>query len=191
MSNSLQDPGADAASSARRGTAAWPYGVGIVLLILAGTCFYKIYFSSLENQMLIGVFMLVGGLAEGIHAIFGRVWRDFITDLAPALLYVLSGMIILADPLTGSFALTLILSAALVTGAVYRLVASWRDRPLTGWQTLAAAVVITVVAWLVLLWTWPRSGLWVLGTVAGIGLVVTGLSWIQRGWNAREAHEVL
>jgi uncharacterized membrane protein HdeD (DUF308 family) len=169
----------------------WPFGVGVVLMLLAATCFYKIAFAPSENQFLIGVFMLVGGIAEGVHAIFGRAWRDFIGDLAPALLYVLCGMIILADPLTGSFVLTLILAAALVTGAVYRLVASWRDRPLTGWQTLGAAAIISVLVWLFLLWTWPRSGIWVLGTVAGVGLFVTGISWIRRGLAAREAHEQL
>ncbi|MFO1151482.1 MAG: DUF308 domain-containing protein [Alsobacter sp.] len=189
---SLPAPAAPAPMHAPAGgVSLWPFGVGVVLLLLAGTCFYKIAFAPSENQFLIGVFMLVGGIAEGIHAIFGRAWRDFIGDLAPALLYVLCGMIILADPLTGSFVLTLILAAALVTGAVYRVVASWRDRPLTGWQTLGAAVVVSILVWLFLLWTWPRSGIWVLGTVAGVGLLVTGISWIRRGLSAREAHEQL
>lgn len=169
----------------------WPYGVGVGLLLLGLICFYKIYFSTAENHFIVGIFMLVAGFAEGIHAVFGRAWRDFMIDLAPALLYVLCGLIVLADPLTGSFVLTLILTAAVVTGAVYRIVASWRDRPLTGWQTLGVALVITVAVWLFLLWSWPRSGMWVLGSVAGIGLLVSGVSWIGRGMEARRAHERL
>lgn len=178
-------------AAARRSPGLWPFAVGAGLLLLAGICFYKVFFGTSQNLMLVGVFMLVGGLAEGVHAIFGRAWRDFIGDLAPALLYVLSGMTIMADTQTGSFLLTLLITAALVTGAVYRIVASWRRRPLTGWQTLGAAVIISIVAWLVLLWTWPTSVLWVLGTVAGAGLATTGIAWIQRGMAARRAHEVL
>jgi uncharacterized membrane protein HdeD (DUF308 family) len=47
------------------------------------------------------------------------------------------------------------------------------------------------VAWLFLVWTWPRSGIWVLGSVAGFGLIVTGWSWIRRGFEARAANEEL
>lgn len=169
----------------------WPFLVGIGLIGLGLACFYKVFAITSQNPMLIGVFMLVGGIAEGVHAIFGRAWRDFITDLAPALLYVLCGFIILGSPEAGSFVLSLILTAALVTGAVYRLVASWRQKPLSGWQTLGAAVVITLLVWLFQLWTWDSKGLWVLGTVAGIGLIVTGISWIRRGAAARQAREVL
>lgn len=169
----------------------WPLGLGAVLFALGVMCFYRVYFGTDLNQMLIGVFMLIGGAAEGLHAIFGRAWRDFITDLAPALLYVLSGLIIVSSPITGTFVLTLVLTAALATGAVYRLVASWRERPLSAWQTLAAAFVVSVAVWLFLLWTWPTSGLWVLGSVAGVGLFVTAYSWVQRGLEARRLHEVL
>ena len=183
MTDSLEEP--------RGKSWMWPFGLGAVLVGLGILCFYRVFFGNDPNQMIVGVFMLVGGAAEGLHAIFGRAWRDFIADLAPALLYVLSGMIIVSSPLTGSFVLTLVLAAAVVTGVVYRLVASWRERPLSGWQTLGAAVIISSLVWLFLLWTWPTSGLWVLGSVAGIGLVVTGISWVRRGLEARRLHEVL
>lgn len=169
----------------------WPFGLGAALIVLALVCFYRAYFSVVENPMLIGLFMLIGGVAEGILAIFGRAWADFVRDLAPALLYVIVGMVILANPVTGSFALTLILAAAFITGAVYRIAAWFRDRPLRGWSMLAVAVGVSLAVWLVLLWTWPRSGIWVLGTVAGMGLAVTGSSWLGRGWRARADNEAL
>lgn len=175
----------------RRSSGLWPFAVGTGLVVLAAVCVYKVFFGTADNVILVGFFMLVGGVAEGVHAVFGRAWRDFVADLAPALLYVLSGMTIVADPQTGSFVLTLVLAAALVTGAIYRLVASWRTRPLTGWQTLGAAIIVSICAWLVLLWTWPTSVLWVLGSVAGVGLAATGYAWIQRGLAARRADEIL
>jgi uncharacterized membrane protein HdeD (DUF308 family) len=169
----------------------WPFGLGAGLLVLAVTCFYKVLFGGSDNPILIGIFMIIGGLAEGILAVFGRVWREFANDLAPALLYVIVGVVIVAEPLTGSFWLTLVLAAAFVTGAVFRLAAWFRDRPLHGWSMLAVAASVSAVAWLFLVWTWPRSGIWVLGSVAGFGLIVTGWSWIRRGFEARAANEEL
>jgi len=169
----------------------WPLGLGAALLVLAATCGYKVLFGGSDNPILIGLFMIAGGLAEGVLAVFGRAWREFINDLAPALLYVIVGVVIVAEPLTGSFWLTLVLTAAFVTGAVFRLAAWFRNRPLHGWSMLAVAAAVSGLAWLFLVWTWPRSGIWVLGSVAGIGLVITGWSWIRRGLDARAAHEQL
>lgn len=169
----------------------WPFGLGAALLFLAATCFYKVLFGGSDNPILIGLFMIAGGLAEGILAVFGRAWREFVNDLAPALLYVIVGVVIVAEPLTGSFWLTLVLTAAFVTGAVFRLAAWFRNRPLHGWSMLAVAAAVSGLAWLFLLWTWPRSGIWVLGSVAGIGLIITGWSWIRRGLDARAANEEL
>lgn len=169
----------------------WPFGLGAALVALAILCFYRSYFNVVDNPTLIGLFMLIGGVAEGILAVFGRVWTEFVKELAPALLYVIVGMVVIADPLAGSFWLTLVLAAAFITGAVYRATAWLRDRPLRGWTMLAVAAGVTAVVWLWLVWSWPRSGIWVLGTVAGVGLAITGWSWIQRGWAARAAHEDL
>ncbi len=175
----------------RRSDWIWPMGLGGLLLVLAFTCFYKVLFGGSDNPILIGLFMIVGGLAEGILAVFGRAWREFVNDLAPALLYVIVGVVIVAEPLTGSFWLTLVLTAAFVTGVLFRAMAWFRDRPLHGLSMLAVAAATSLVVWLFLVWTWPRSGIWVLGTVAGVGLVITGWSWIRRGLDARAANEDL
>ncbi|MHB2169416.1 HdeD family acid-resistance protein [Alsobacter sp. R-9] len=169
----------------------WPLGLGALLIVLAATCFYKVLFGGSDNPILIGLFMIVGGVAEGLLAVFGRAWREFVSDLAPALLYVIVGVVIVAEPLTGSFWLTLVLTAAFVTGAVFRIAAWFRDRPLHGWSMLGVAAAVSALVWLVLVWTWPRSGIWVLGSVAGVGLAVTGWWWIRRGLDARAAHEEL
>lgn len=184
-----EDPSSGSPAPNGHRTGLWSFVAGAGLILLAALCFAKVFWGPSQNLILVGVLMIVGGLAEGIHAVFGRNWRDFVSDLAPALLYVLSGMTIMADPQTGSFLLTLVLTAALVTGAVYRVAASWRSRPLTGWQTLGTAVIVSICAWLVLLWSWPTSVLWVLGTVAGCGLAATGIAWIQRGIAARAVPE--
>jgi uncharacterized membrane protein HdeD (DUF308 family) len=169
----------------------WPFGLGAVLIVLGILCIWKVLSGNIDNQMIIGVFMLVAGVAEGIHAVFGRAWRDFASDLTPALLYVLSGGIILGSPVTGYFLLTLVVAAALITGAIYRIATLWFGRQLRGWHLLAVAGAVTLLVWLLLLWAWPAPGFWILGTIAAAGLLATGVSWIRRGLAARKAHEVL
>ena len=167
----------------------WPIGLGAGLIVLGLICVYRVFLIPSDNVLLIGVLMLVAGVAEGLQAVFGRQWNDFVSELAPALLYVVVGVMILASPLSGTFVLTLIMAAAFITGVVYRIASSWREERMTGWHMLIVASVVSLLVWLVLLWTWPASARWVLGSVAAAGLFLTGYNWVKRGLAAREAHE--
>ena len=80
---------------------------------------------------------------------------------------------------------TLLLAAALVLTSLFRLASAWRGQALGGWQSWAVAGAVSVALWLWLLWTWPRSGVWVLGTVVGLDLLASGIAWLQRAWAAR------
>ena len=44
-------------------------GLGAGLVALAVLCFYRSYFNVVDNPTLIGLFMLVGGVGEGILAV--------------------------------------------------------------------------------------------------------------------------
>jgi uncharacterized membrane protein HdeD (DUF308 family) len=164
----------------------WPLALGLVLVALGFSAFYKIWTGADQNQIMIGVLMLIGGVAQGFYAVFGRHWRNFLAEMAPAILYLLGGMIIIADPLTGSFVLTVLLATTLVVGAVYRIALSFREGLFKGWQIAAVAFGISAALWLWLLWAWPKSGLWVLGTIVGVELVASGIAWIQRGITERK-----
>lgn len=164
----------------------WPLALGLVLVALGASAFYKVWTGADQNQIMIGVLMVIGGVAQGFYAVFGRQWRNFLTEMAPAILYLLGGMIIIADPLTGSFVLTLLLATTLVVGAVYRIALSFREGLMKGWQIAALALGISAALWLWLLWAWPKSGLWVLGTIVGVELIASGIAWIQRGITERK-----
>ncbi|MFZ4533962.1 MAG: HdeD family acid-resistance protein [Alsobacter sp.] len=179
--------GGPPAPAAAPATVTWPFVTGAVLVGLGLLCAWRVFVGPGENPFLVGILLVVGGLSEGLHAILDRSWRQFATELAPALRFVIAGRVVVTDPQTGSFALTLIVAAALVTGAVYRLVSAFRDQPLGSFATLGVAAGVSVAAWMVLLWTWPRSGFIVLGSVAAAVLLFTGAAWIRLGMAQREA----
>jgi uncharacterized membrane protein HdeD (DUF308 family) len=185
------EPGKPAPAPAPPTTQWWPYILGAVLIALGLLAFVQAYRGGGNNPLLFGILLLTAGISEGVHAIFDRSWTEFVSELTPSLLFVIGGIVILADPLTGSFMLTLLISAALVTGTAFRISSAFRERPLRGWQMLVVAAVVSVLVWLLLLLTWPASGGWVLGTIAGIVLGWTGIEWIRRGYRARTARELL
>ena len=180
-------PAGDAPATTSPASPVWPFVTGAVLIGLGLLCAWRVFVGPGENPFLVGILLMVGGCSEGLHAFLDRSWRQFVTELAPALLFVVAGMVVVTDPQTGSCALTLIVAAALVTGAVYRLVSAFRDQPLGSLATLGVAAGVSVAAWVVLLWTWPRSGFIVLGSVAAAVLLFTGAAWIRLGLAQRKA----
>ena len=83
--------------------------------------------------------------------------------------------------MNGSFVLTLLHAKTLVLGGVGRIALRLGEGLIKGWQSAAIAFGISAAGWLWLLWAWPKSGLWVLGTIVGVELVASGIAWIQRG----------
>lgn len=157
----------------------WPIVLGVFLILLGIYALMQAYRGQGNNPQLFGILLLVAGASEGIHAMFDRSWSNFMTELAPALLFVISGIVILLDPMAGSFMLTLLIAAAVATGAVVRIASSLSRSPLNGWTLVLLAGGVSLALSLLLLVTWPASGGWVLGTVAGGTLLWTGFEWIR------------
>lgn len=181
----VEDANSIAAKSAPAGSWQWPLAIGLVLIALAVAAFFKVLNAQDQDQMLIGILMIVAGLAQGAHAVVNMRWSNFISDFAPSILFLLGGVIVISEPLTGSFVLTLLLAAALVLTSLFRVASAWRGDALGGWRLLAIAAAVSVALWLWLLWTWPRSGIWVLGAIVGVELLASGVAWLQRAWAAR------
>jgi uncharacterized membrane protein HdeD (DUF308 family) len=59
-----------------------------------------------------------------------------------------------------------------------------------GWLLLISGIVGTL-AGLVILAKWPLSGLWVLGFVVGIDLVLHGVWWISLGGRLRHERSAI
>ena len=96
------------------------------------------------------------------------------------------GAAFLRRPGLGAAALTLLLGTALLIGGVTRIVAGIGERHESrGW--IIANGVITLLLGLLILFGWPGSTLWVLGTFLGVDLVVEGVTFIVLGSSIRRA----
>jgi len=96
-------------------------------------------------------------------------------------MYVIGGFLLMAEPLAGSLVITILVAAALIIGGILRIVIGIQHRHMPGWGLLLARGVISLVVGLMLYLTLPWSGLWVVGTLIAVELVVHGVSWVQFG----------
>lgn len=154
----------------------WLLGVGILLSILGLLLIVAPVLGTLAIDLLVGWFLIIGGVAQLIHAFMEKAWRGFLLELLSGILYAVVGVLLVLHPMEGAQALTIFLAAFLTIEGIVRIVMALRVRPGHGWGWLLFGGIITVIL-AILIWSQlPDAALWVIGLLVGINLLFTGWS---------------
>jgi uncharacterized membrane protein HdeD (DUF308 family) len=159
----------------------WFVGVGIVMVVLGIYGLSVVVGLTIASVLLIGMLLIVGGVVQCVHALRDRDWGGSLLHLLGGALYIVAGVLVISDPIAGSFIITLLLAASFIAGGVMRIIIALRHRAMNGWWLLAVGGAISLLLGLFMLKTWPFSGLWVLGTFVAIELVINGVTLLQFG----------
>jgi uncharacterized membrane protein HdeD (DUF308 family) len=163
----------------------WLLALGILMIILGVFAIAAPYGATLAVQFALGWILVIGGIAEAIHAFMARGWGGFLLELLSAILYVVVGVLLLTNPVGGALALTIVLAVFLIVEGIFKIMMAMRVRDHRGWGWLLASGILSVILG-VLIWAeWPASGLWIIGLLVGIQLLFTGWSLVMLGLAAR------
>jgi len=163
----------------------WFVALGIIMILGGIFALGDVVAFTLVSVIFIGAMLLVGGICQIIHAFMTREWTAFFFNLLAGFLYVIGGFLIMQEPVRGSLVLTLFVLAALLIGGVMRLVISLQHRELPGWWLVLLSGIVSIGLAVMLYATLPWSGMWVLGTLIGIELLVQGFTWLRFGFAMR------
>ena len=146
--------------------------------------------ATLAVEILIGSLFLAAGLIRLFTLSRCRSMPGFWWSAIVAVLAVLLGIVLLAQPAQGALTLTMVLVAFfIVEGMISIIVAFQIHRPMRTWGwTLFSGVIDLVLAYLI--WRgWPGSAAWAIGLLVGINLFFVGLSLVMTAIAARTADD--
>lgn len=156
----------------------WRFALlGAGLLLLGLFVLGHLTAATIASAIVFGAALLIGGAIQIWQAFSTREWGGFLLNLVLGLLYLIFGVVLIVNPIAASFALTLVFAAFLIASGVVRFVLAWRYWQILGWLLVLSGAV-AILAGGVILSGWPTSGLWVLGLILGIDLVMHGMWWI-------------
>jgi uncharacterized membrane protein HdeD (DUF308 family) len=159
----------------------WFVALGIVLIVMGAAAWLDVVSVTVATTIVVGASLLTGGVFQIIHAFMTREWRGFIFGLLSGLLYAAGGLLIMNEPVHGAVVLTLVLVAFIIAGGIVRVVLALRHRAVRAWSLVLASGLVSVVVGCLLYASLPWSGLWVLGTLIAVELLVQGAGWLYFG----------
>ena len=187
MTHAPQSFGGASGIEPLRAKSGWIVALGVIYVIAGIVALGSVVLATVASVFLVGIMMLIAGLAEMINAFQVKTWGKFALWLALGALYVIAGFAAFENPLLAAAVLTLLLGVALVASGIVRMVLSSSMMEGTPWVWVMASGAVTFLVGLVVLAQWPVSSLYALGLFLGVDLVVAGTGWIGLGLGLRRA----
>ena len=158
-----------------------------VLLIIFGVVAIALPLaSSIGIAIVVGWLVIFAGIAQVVHAFQSKGIGHIVWKLAVAVFYLAAGAYLLAFPALGVAGLTLVLGIFLFAEGVADVIAyfSTRKSGASAWMLLDG--IITLVLGFMIWNRWPVSALWVIGTLVGISMVMTGTTRLMMALAVRK-----
>ncbi|HET9832699.1 MAG TPA: DUF308 domain-containing protein [Vicinamibacterales bacterium] len=163
----------------------WFIVTAIAFIVLGTMAIFAPFVAGLAVTTIVGWLLLVGGVMHIVNAfrsgsVSRAVWQSLV-----GLFYLFVGVYFLTHPLIALTSLTLLLAFVLFFEAIMEVTAWWATRHVegSGWLIVnaLASTVLGVLIWM----NWPSATVWVIGTLVGIKLMISGFSRLMLGTSAR------
>jgi len=165
----------------------WIVALGVVYVIAGVIALGSVVSATVATVLVVGVMMIVAGVAEVINAFQIKTWGRFLFWLALGILYIVAGFVAFENPLLTAAWLTLILGAALAASGVVRIFLGLSMQHGSPWIGVVVSGLVTLLLGFIILAHWPVSSLWTLGIFLGVDLVLAGASWVGVGMGLRSS----
>jgi uncharacterized membrane protein HdeD (DUF308 family) len=164
----------------------WFFLWGLALIVLGTIAITYANVTTVVSIMTLGIILAICGVVGILDAFqfWWRMWGSFFLHLIIALLYLAAGVMLIKGPLAGSVSLTLLMAILFITVGIIRIIYSLiYQLPGRGWRFFNG--LTTLVLGILILKSWPESGLFIIGLFVGIDLIFAGWVYIMGAFAAR------
>jgi uncharacterized membrane protein HdeD (DUF308 family) len=165
----------------------WIVALGVVYSVAGFIALGSILTATVASVFIVGIMMLIAGVAEVINAFQVKTWGKFLFWVLLGVLYIVAGFATFENPLLAAAFLTLLLACVLIVSGIMRIILGFSMKRGMPWIWVVLSGVVTLLLGLIILNHWPVSSLYILGLLLGIDLVFAGASWIGMGLSLRKA----
>jgi uncharacterized membrane protein HdeD (DUF308 family) len=168
-----------------RAKSGWIVALGLIYVIAGCIALGSVVMATVASVFVVGMMMLIAGVAEVINAFQVKTWGRFLLWLVLGALYIVAGFVTFENPLLAAAVLTLVLGISLMASGIMRIILAFGMKEAMPWFWIVVSGVVTLLLGVMILAHWPISSLYILGIFLGIDLVFAGAGWIGLGLGLR------
>ena len=156
----------------------WLLALGILFLVLGIIGLGMTFTLTMASILFFGILILIGGVVQIIQSFKCRGWKSIVYHILIGILYLLAGIFMVTNPAAASAVLTLLLAFALIAVGLVRIVVAFQLRGMKNWGWPFIGGILTVLLGLMIAVKWPVSGLFVIGLLVAIEMIIHGWSYL-------------
>jgi len=158
---------------------------GILLIVLGVVAIALPSVSTIVVETWVALLLASAGVAKLVHSFQTREEGGFVWKLLLGILYIATGIMLFANPLTGVLTLTLLLGSFLLTEGVFELILAFRLRPQQNWTWELVNGIVTLALGAMIWFQWPFDAPWLIGTLVGTSVLFSGVSRLMLALSGR------
>jgi uncharacterized membrane protein HdeD (DUF308 family) len=154
----------------------WSIVLGILMILAGIIAMFAPWEAGLVITLVVGWSAIFNGFAQIVFAFRTHGGWHVALEIILGIIYIIAGIFLLMHPVGGLLALTLFLASFLLVYGVFALVLAFQMRPLHGWGWVLFDGIITILLGILIWAHWPFNSDWVVGTLFGISIFVSGIT---------------
>jgi len=154
---------------------------GIFLLVAGFISLVSPLAAGLSITVIIGVMLLLGGAAQLLVVFRAGSFGAGLLLALLAILTLVAGGYMISQPLSALATLTLFLAGYFIALGVIEIIGAFGAKPVPGWGWLLFDGIVSLVLGVMIWRQFPISGIWAIGTLVGIRLIISGWTLITIG----------
>lgn len=175
MNNSIKTAGRLDLKDIKGLCSKWPWllATGLVFVFLGTLATATATFTTLYSMIFFGVLLLTAAIVYFVKAFWTVQWRGFFLYVLLGIFSAIVGVMMIANPKLSALSLTLLLGSFFTVTGFFKIINALAIN-FENWGWMLASGIISVLLGIIVLAQWPASSLWLIGTLIGVELIVTG-----------------
>ena len=161
--------------------------VGIFMLIAGFLAMVAPFAAGLSVAMVVGVLLLISGVTQVLLVFRAGSFGEGLMLVLLGVLSVVAGGYMVGQPVAALATLTLFLAGYFIASGILEAIAAFGARPESGWGLLLFSGIVSVLLGVMIWQQFPISGVWAVGVLVGVKLIMGGWALIAIGGAAKAA----
>ena len=156
----------------------WLTPIAVLMIVLGFLAIVFPFVATVASTLVFGWIFIVAGIAQLVYALQSKGVGQVAWKLVLGLLYLFSGIVVVARPLEGVLAFTLVLGITIFVQGIIQVSLAFQMRRLSpNWGWMLASGIVGIIFGIFVWSSFPFSAAWLIGTLIGVNLLFDG-AWM-------------